>query len=99
MDSRILGGLTNQRNIFVICTSPRKNIVVAAVPIKTFVHYHYGPLARNISTCNWKIGMWKSKSWNFTVVWQKEGRKRFSFKNASPSWWEKGWIEAPQKKS
>ena len=57
MDSRILGGLTNQRNIFVICTSPRKNIVVAAVPIKTFVHYHYGPLARNISTCNWKMGM------------------------------------------
>ena len=57
MDSRILGGLTNQRNIFVICTSPRTNIVVAAVPIKTFVHYHYGPLARNISTCNWKMGM------------------------------------------
>ena len=81
MGSCVSWELKNQLNIFFIYSFSRGYIVIAVVvQIKICVHYHDGALARNISASYWKIGTWKSMSWNFTVAGKRKEGQRKGFK-------------------
>ena len=98
----------NQRNIFFfICTSTKGSIVIVViVQIKILVHYHYGAVARNISTSYWKMGTWKSgleislwlekekdKKWKKKLSLKCKACTKFEGEINSMSKLKKTWIE------